>query len=74
MGTQTKNSACALSTVTGIPLIGLHGDNRQFDQCEKAVEMSGGYKDYAHATLDVLNTFQWRKIALVYDGKSSKQS
>ena len=64
-------SACALSSVTGIPLILLHGDGRSFDQCEKAIQMSAGYKEYAHATLAILNTFGWNKIALVYDGKVS---
>ncbi|KAL9962088.1 hypothetical protein ACROYT_G031158 [Oculina patagonica] len=29
--------------------------------------MSVGYKDYAHATLDILNKFGWKKIALVID-------
>ena len=33
--------------------------------------MSVGYRDYAHATLDIINTFQWRKIALVFDGEAS---
>ena len=68
-GSHTKTSACALSTVTGIPLIHLHGDRTPLDQCEKAVQMSVGYRDYAHASLDILNSFQWKKTALVYDGK-----
>ena len=33
--------------------------------------MSAGYRDYAYATLDILNTFQWNKIALVLDGTNS---
>jgi len=69
-GSHIKTSVCALSTVTGIPLIRLHGDRTPLDQCEKAVQMSVGYRDYAHATLDILNSFQWEKIALVYDGKN----
>ena len=69
-GSHTTTSACALSTVTGIPLIRLHGNNGPFDQCQKAVQMSAGYKDYAHATLDILGTFQGERIALVFDGKT----
>ena len=69
-GSHTTTSACALSTVTGIPLIRLHGNNGPFDQCQKAVQMSAGYRDYAHATLDILGTFQWERIALVFDGKT----
>ena len=68
-GSRTKIPACALSTVTGIPLLRLHGDSRSLNGCEKAVQMSAGYRDYAHATLDILNTFHWEKIALVFDGK-----
>ena len=67
-GSNTTNSACALSTVTGIPLIRLYGNGRPADRCEKAVQMSAGYKDYAHATLDILNKFKWEKIVLVYEG------
>ena len=69
-GSHPTTSACALSTITGIPLIRLHGNNEPFDQCQKAVQMSAGYRDYAHATLDILNTFQWERIALVFDGKT----
>ena len=68
-GSNSKISACALSTVTGIPLIRLHGNSRPLDQCEHTIQISAGYKAYAHATLDILNTFQWTKIALVFDGK-----
>ncbi|KAJ7337788.1 Bacterial extracellular solute-binding protein, 3 [Desmophyllum pertusum] len=66
-GSHTKTSACALSTVTGIPLIRLHGDSRPFDQCENSIQMSAGYRDYAHATLDILNTFGWKNIIVVFD-------
>ncbi|KAJ7337780.1 Glutamate receptor ionotropic, delta-1 [Desmophyllum pertusum] len=67
-GSHTKTSACALSTVTGIPLICLHGDSRPFDlQCENAIQMSAGYRDYAHATLDILNTFGWENVVLIFD-------
>ena len=69
-GSHTKIPACALFTVTGIPLLRLHGDSRPLNGCEKAVQMSAGYRDYAHATLDILNTFHWEKIALVFDGKN----
>ncbi|XP_078384338.1 glutamate receptor ionotropic, kainate 2-like isoform X1 [Oculina patagonica] len=64
-GSLPKTSACALSQVTGIPLIRLHGDSRAFDQCEKAIQMSAGYRDYAHATLDILNKFGWRSVVVV---------
>ena len=70
-GSHTQSSACALSTVTDIPLIRLHGNNRPFYQCEKALQMSAGYKDYAQASLDILKTFQWQNIALVFDSKIS---
>ncbi|XP_020619406.1 uncharacterized protein LOC110057163 [Orbicella faveolata] len=66
-GSNTKMSACTLSSVTGIPLIRFHGDSRSFDQCEKAIQMSAGYKEYALATRAILNTFGWKNIALVYD-------
>ena len=68
-GGNTKTHACALSTVTGVPLIRLHGDSRAYEQCEKAIQMSAGYRDYGHAALDILNTFGWKTIALVFDGK-----
>ena len=70
-GSITKNYTCALSTVTGIPLIRLYGNDRPFDQCENAIQMSAGYWDYAHATLDIIKTFQWNKIALVFDGTTA---
>ena len=70
-GSHTKYPTCALSTVTCIPLIRLYGNDRPFDQCENAIQMSAEYMDYAHATLDILNTFQWNKIALVCDGTNS---
>ena len=31
--------------------------------------MSAGYRDYAHATLDIVNEFQWKRVASIYDGK-----
>ncbi|XP_078384334.1 glutamate receptor 2-like [Oculina patagonica] len=65
-GSNTNSSACALSEVTGIPLIRLHGDARHFE-CEKAIQMSAGYKDYTQASLALLNTFGWTRITLVYD-------
>ena len=70
-GSNTKTCACALSEVTGVPLIRLYGDGRPSDQCDKAIQMSAGYRDYAHATLAILNTFYWESIALVFDGKRS---
>ena len=69
-GSHTKTSACALSKVIGIPLIRLHGESSPFDQCEEAIQMSAGYRDYAHATLDIINKFGWKNIALVIDGKT----
>ncbi|XP_078384274.1 glutamate receptor ionotropic, kainate 3-like isoform X2 [Oculina patagonica] len=70
-GSHSKASACALSTVTGIPLVRLHGDNRQLGQCEKAVDMSAEYRYLAHATLDILNKFKWKKISLIFDESRS---
>lgn len=67
-GSYSKVSACAISTVTGIPLIRLHGNNLHFDQCERAVDMSAGYRYLAHATFDVLNMLKWRRILLIFDG------
>ena len=69
-GGNTRTHACTLSTVTGIPLIRFHGDSRTYEQCEKAIQMSAGYRDYGHAALEILNTFGWKTIALVFDGKS----
>lgn len=66
-GRNTNTSACSLSEVTDIPLIRLHGDGRLFE-CEKAIQMSAGYKDYTQASLALLNKFGWTRIALVYDG------
>ena len=68
-GTLAKTSACTLSEVTGIPLIRLRGDIGPLDQCEKAIQMSAGYRDYAHATLDVLNELGWKNVVLIIDGK-----
>ncbi|XP_067050317.1 glutamate receptor ionotropic, kainate 3-like [Acropora muricata] len=66
-GSHTNAYACVLSTVTGIPLVRLYGNKRPLDQCDKAVQMSVGYRDYAHATLDIVNKFQWQKVASIYD-------
>lgn len=67
-GGHTKTSSCALSTLTNIPLIRLNGHSTPFSQCEKLVQMSPGYKDYAHASLAILKTFRWENAALVFDG------
>ena len=64
------SDTCALSAVTGIPVISLSRDTRPINECKKSVQMHPGYQTYAHATLDVVNTFQWKKIALLYDGKN----
>ena len=66
-----KSDTCALSAVTGIPVISLSRDTRPINECTKSVQMHPGYKTFAHATLDILNTFQWEKIALLYDGKTN---
>nr|XP_058964192.1 glutamate receptor 2-like [Pocillopora verrucosa] len=65
-GSEDKISTCALSTVTGIPLIRLH-DNKVSDQCEKVIQMSAGYKDIATATLALINMFHWESIAVLFD-------
>ena len=64
------SDTCALSAVTGIPVISLSRDTRPINECKKSVQMHPGYKTYAHATLDIVNTFQWKKLALLYDGKN----
>ena len=66
-----KSDTCALSAVTGIPVISLSRDTRPINEFPKSVQMHPGYKTFAHATLDILNTFQWEKIALLYDGKTN---
>lgn len=65
------SDTCALSAVTGIPIISLSTDTRPANECKKSVQMHPGYKTYARATIDILNTFQWKKIALLYDGKTN---
>ncbi|CAH3162257.1 unnamed protein product [Pocillopora meandrina] len=65
-GSEDKISTCALSTVTGIPLIRLH-DSKVSDQCEKVIQMSAGYKDIATATLALINMFHWESIAVLFD-------
>ena len=69
-GSEDKISTCALSTVTGIPLIRLH-DSKVSDQCEKVIQMSAGYKDIATATLALINMFHWESIAVLFDGKQN---
>ncbi|XP_022787722.1 glutamate receptor 4-like isoform X2 [Stylophora pistillata] len=66
-GIEATTPACALSTVTGIPLIRLRHDSGPLGHCEKSIQMSVGYKDYARATLDIVNTFGWKNIVLVYE-------
>ena len=63
------SDACALSVVTGIPVISLRRDTRPTDGCFKTLQIQAGYRTYAHATLDILDTFQWKNIALLYEGK-----
>ena len=67
-GSQLESHACSLSTVTGIPLVRLYERLIPFNQCDKTVDMSVDYRDFAHATFDVLASFHWRKISLVFDG------
>ena len=31
--------------------------------------MAADYRDFTHASLDILSAFQWQTIALVVDGK-----
>ena len=71
-GSRTKIPACALATITKIPLIHLHGNNPPLDRCAKAIQLSADFKDYAHASLDIINTFHWEKIAMVADGKEHR--
>jgi len=55
--------------VADIPLIRLHGYRRSLEHCKKTIQFSPGYRDYGHASLDILNSFGWKTIALVFDGK-----
>ena len=71
-GSRTKIPACALATITKIPLIHLHGNNPTLDRCEKAIQLSADFKDYAHASLDIINTFHWKRVAMVADGKEHR--
>lgn len=70
-GSNTNRSACALSEVTNIPLLRLHGDSHNLEQCEKAIQMSANYRDYAQATLDIINKFRWTRIVVIYEGRCS---
>ena len=67
-GSHLKVSACAISLIMGVSVIRLHGSNGQFDQCENVVDMSAGYRYFAHATFDALSTLKWRKVLLIFDG------
>ena len=67
-GSQSESHAFSLSTVTGIPLVRLYETVMPFNQCDKTVDMSANYRYFAHATFDVLASFHWRKISLVFDG------
>ena len=69
-GSHTKIPACTLATITNIPLI--RGNNPTPERCAKAVSLTADYKDYAHASLDIINTFHWKNIALVADGKEHR--
>ncbi|XP_022787771.1 glutamate receptor 4-like [Stylophora pistillata] len=51
----------------GVSVIRLHGSGGKFDQCERAVDMSAGYRYFAHATFDVLNILKWRRLLLIFD-------
>ena len=71
-GSHTKIPACALATITKTPLIQLHGNYPTLDRSVKAIQLSPDFKDYAHASLDIINTFQWKNIAMVSDGKEHR--
>ena len=67
-GSYSRASACAISLVMGVSVIRLPGSGEQFDQCERAVDMSAGYRYFAHATFDVLSILKWRRLLLIFDG------
>lgn len=69
-GSYANTSTCVLSAVTSIPFFRLHGNSIPLDHCGPVVHMSAGFKDYAQASLDIISTFQWDKVALVFDGKN----
>ena len=71
-GSHSTVSACVLSTFTGIPLIRLHEDHDHWYKCEQAgVTMSAPSSNYAGATVKLLKTFHWTKVAVVYEGKTA---
>ena len=70
-GSHAKTSACAISTVTGIPLVRLYGNSMVFDQCARTVDISADYRHLAHATYDLVNRFSWKKLSLIFDGNQN---
>ena len=68
-GNNTKIPACTVATIINIPLIHLIGNYPTLNRCAKAIQLSADFKDYAHASLDIINTFQWKNVALVANGK-----
>ena len=68
-GNNTKIPACTVATIINIPLINLHGNYPSLNRCAKAIQLSADFKDYAHASLDIINTFHWKNVALVADGR-----
>lgn len=65
------HNTCALSSVTKIPLLRIHGskDYMMKDVCDQVITMSADYTSYAHATIQILDTFQWKKIAFMFQRK-----
>ena len=68
-GNNTRIPACTVATIINIPLINLHGNYPTLNRCAKVIQLSADFKDYAHASLDIIYTFHWKNIALVADGK-----
>lgn len=65
---------CILSSLSGIPLFRLHDQEttkvKHFGFCDKLITMSANFFSYAEATDQILRSFQWKKIALIFEGKS----
>ena len=69
-GHHSSDSACVLSMFTEIPLIRLHGNRDHWSQCEHVgVTLSANYESYARATVQLLKTFHWSKVVILYEGK-----
>ena len=69
-GSHSSAPACVLSVFTGIPFVRLHNNRDHWNKCDHAgVSLSPSYSDYTRATVQLLETFHWEKVAVLYEGK-----